>query len=230
MSRSVNIDPTFAVTTVLGALPGLRALQGDMARCWLDFDPSELDRLERCALSLQDAQALYQTTPRDPPSLRQQARELWKQRQRLLMSARSLADWGLIDRNRLVRFVPMRGYRPLAGDVCALVALFRDCWAEIDGKSPVTAMDLERAMSLAMALLVEVGARQNQPRGTAEAVRLRRQAFSSLADAYAQVRRRVRYLCKRRSDAERIAPSLHTKYRRPTRQTIPVTTADPEST
>ena len=207
---TINIDVTTAITTVMGALPRLRSIHTEMQARWRDCDAEQLDRLEQYALALQHAHTLYQATKSQRKErLGPLASELAKLRDRLLVAAVPLAKWGLIDGGSLARCRVTRGYRSLAGSVCVLVAVYRGRWATVAGKTPVTLDELDRAAALALQLLVAVGVRKRSPVAFEQAVRIRQQAFTLFVEAYDEARHAVRYLRKKQSEADRIAPSLY---------------------
>ena len=55
----INVDVLTAVTTVLGALPKLRALRPQIEAEWRRFDFERFDKLEAYALALSHAHALW---------------------------------------------------------------------------------------------------------------------------------------------------------------------------
>ena len=197
------------ITTVLGALPKLRRLQGRMEALSSDFDIEKYERLERHALALQQAHAVYQTTRARHPSLAPLAHELVKVRDNLLGNALSLARYGLIDRQPLQAIQRNAGYRPLARDIGLLVAVYRERWGSLIGKTPVTSAELDRASALALQLLGAVGAREHTPPAFARAARIHQQAFTLLVEAYADVRHDLRYLLGKKGEVEAVAPSLY---------------------
>jgi hypothetical protein len=95
--------------------------------------------------------------------------------------------------------------------VLGLVALMRERWNSIQGKTAVQPPDLEAAERLADRLITAVGVREQGPVTLAAAVAARLRAFTLFMRAYDEARRAVNYLRWREKDADTIAPSLYAK-------------------
>jgi hypothetical protein len=205
----LNLDPVSAITTVLGVLPKLKALRGQIEAELTCFDLARFDKLEQYTLALSHATTLHASTLASRASIAEQGDELAIIRDRLLASAESLVAYQLVDERRLAEINKLSGYRPLASDVLALVALFKQHWSLAENKTPVTLAALNDAGHRALALYAAVGLRDQGPITTGEAARLRQKAFTLFARAYDDARRAVVYLRDEQGDADDIAPSLY---------------------
>ena len=114
-----------------------------------------------------------------------------------------------MDGQRLAELKKVPGYRALASDVLALVALFKQHWSVLENKTPVTLAALNDAGNRAVELLAAVGMREQGPIPTGEAARLRQKAYTLFVRAYEDTRRAVVYLRAADGDADEIAPSLY---------------------
>jgi len=214
----ILIDIPRAVTTVLGALPRIRALRPEIVEQLPRFGLAEFDKLERYTLALSHAHALHRAAHGPTSSLATMARELTGLRRMLLSDARSLASHGLVEAARLRGCGSTPGYRALAYDVAMLVALLKEVWNEVQERTPVTLCLLYAAAAKAETLLAAVGLRDQSAPTVAQATTIRRKAFSLFLGVYARARTAVQYLRAEVGDADEIAPSLYAgrvKARRP---------------
>lgn len=205
----INIDVLTAVTTVLGAWPEIRALRPAIEAEWRSYDFERFDKLEEYALALSHAHALWRGASVPKAAVSGLANELSAIRDQLLLDARALAGRQLIEGERLKDCKMVPGYRPLASDVLTIVAVLKEGWARIAGKSPLTLTELNEAASKATDLLAAVGLKDQAPTTAGEAVLLRQKAFALFANAYDDARRAVLYLRSKQEDGDDIAPSLY---------------------
>jgi hypothetical protein len=206
---AVNIDVTKAVTTVLGSNPEILALRQEMLDTLPGFDLSVVDDLETIARATGYAHALYLASSAPRRSLAELGNAVSQERALLMSDARALVTRKLIGEERLREFKGEPGYRKLAFEVMGLVALLREHWEVIAGKTAVQPEDLSRAAHAADELLVAVGLREQGPEQSHEATEHRQRAFTLLVKTYDEVRRGVGYLRWRQGDADEIAPSLY---------------------
>lgn len=205
----VNIDLVGAVTTVLGTLPEVRALRSQIEDELPFFDLERFDKLDLYALALNHTNALHRSVLSPTTALTELGTSLTAVRARLLANARSLAEYGLIDDERLEECKAANGYRPLATSVLTLVALHKEHWASIESKTPLSFDALNEAGTLAVELLAAVGIEDQAPLTVGEALQAKQKAFKLLLQAYDDARRAVTYLRWREDDADQIAPSLY---------------------
>jgi hypothetical protein len=227
----ILIDIPTAVTTVLGALPQIRALRPEIVGTFRKFDFAEFDRLEQYTLALSHAHARHRAAHGPKLSIATVASELIEIRNVLLSDARSLAAHRLIHAERLARCRARPGYRALAYDVLILVQVLREAWSQVHDRTPLTLAELDQAEATAEKLLTLVGLRDEARPTVAEATVLRRKAFALFMRAYARARAAVQYLRAELGDADDLAPSLYAgraKHRKTERETPPASSASSE--
>lgn len=128
---AVNVQVVHAVTTVLGALPALRALRPQIARHLPTFDLERFDKLQQYGLALLYAHAVHRARPEVPDGIAELGQEVKQLRDRLFLNAECLAQHGLLDGRPLQGCKRGRSHRALAGDVFTLVALFTASWDHV---------------------------------------------------------------------------------------------------
>jgi hypothetical protein len=204
----ITTDVVASITTVLGALPRIRALRGDIDKMWRQFDFAEFDKLEQYAHALHQANARWRAAANAPKvDVAPLAADLADVRDRLFAGANLLVDFKVIDGKGLEGIKQTAGYRALSSDVSTLVQVLSANWATIANKLPVTLADLNRYAEQALAFLTSVGLREQAQTKVTEAALQRQQAYTLLERAYGNARRAVLYL--RPKDGEEIAPSLY---------------------
>ncbi|MEY2934143.1 MAG: hypothetical protein RL033_4892, partial [Pseudomonadota bacterium] len=155
----INLDVLRVSSTVLAALPLLRALQADLQSEIRRYDAGLCERLRRYTVALLEAHARYRATSSKRERVAPLASPLALLRKQLLSQARSMTYCGWVEPEALARLGKERGYRGLVGDVLALVALFRLRWADIAGHTSFTLPALGEAERLALELLAATGRR-----------------------------------------------------------------------
>jgi hypothetical protein len=205
----VNIDVVAAVMTVLGAVPQIRTLRPAVKKELPNFDLSNFDKLEQYALALGHAHALYRNAVAPNANMAAQAAHLTVLRDRMYQAALALAEFGLVNAERLEECKTTIGYRALSNDVLTLVAIYKEHWSEVAQKTPVTATLLDEAGTRAVELLESVSLKEQAQLTAPEAALQRTRAFTLLTRTYDNVRRAVAYLRAVQGDLEKVAPSLY---------------------
>jgi hypothetical protein len=206
----INLDGTYAVTIVLGAAPRLQALRARMAQLGDEIDLALVDNAAALgyAFSYANADFVRATTPTESlPGLHDEGEKL---RDLMLASKSVLEKHGLVQGDYLEGLKGPVGYRNLSHDLSALVRFYRDNWAQISGKTPLSLADVDRASIIAGRLLTGVSAKQGTPAEIDASALLRQQAFTLFVKAYDEVRRAVTFLRWKEGDADEIAPSIYT--------------------
>ena len=221
---AVNLDVQVAVSTILGALPEMRGLRDRLVKELPTFDVGRFDKLEDYAQALAFAQAKFQFAAQPAGELEAVSTEAVKLREKLVANAQALS--GLFEGNSLEQLKGANGYKNVAQDLQALSTALRDNWANIQGKSPLTADDVEAASRVALRLTRVVGLRDQGPVLLAAAADLRLRAFTLVLETYEEARLAIGYLRRREGDADSVAPSLYPGKgrRRPTEEPVAVTT------
>ncbi|WP_437631636.1 hypothetical protein [Sorangium sp. So ce854] len=207
---SVNLDIPRVVSQVLGVLPGVRALRGDIAEHLPTFDITRLDRLETYALAAWYAHLLSLSSGDVESAVKPLLAEAAPLRENLLGDAEALARRGLLDAATVADIRAGQGHIDMANDLVALSALFSASWPDIAGKTAATEEEVKRAGEIGPQLLAALGVREHgKGPGPTEAADKRARAFALLVRAYDQIRRAVAFLRWDEGDADEIAPSLY---------------------
>jgi hypothetical protein len=206
--QHINVDVQGAVVTVLGAVGEIRALRGTAAEL-PGFDVGTIDRLEDYALALGHAQAMYRAAAGPEDAVAELAAQTLELRDTLFSDASALARRRLLDEGRVEKLRTPSGHKNIAFDLLGLVALMREHWSSIEGKTALQRADLDAAARLADRLMTALGLREQGPVALAVATETRQRAYTLFMRAYDQARRAVGYLRWNEEDADTIAPSLY---------------------
>jgi hypothetical protein len=206
---TINIDVPTAVTTVLGTLPEVRSLRAQIVTEIPNFDIERFDKLEAYTLALGHAHALYLAASTPSESLDELSQRVADSRELLLSDATALAQRGFVSGQRLRELKGPNGYRNVAFDLFMLVALLRESWDKIVGKTAIQPIELDQAEVLADRLLTAVAAREQAPAVVADTAENRQRAFSLFVESYDHARRAVSFLRWKHDDVDQIAPSLY---------------------
>lgn len=229
--QPLNAEAPAVATRVLGAVPNILGMRDEIARQAPLIPIDRLEQLETYAYALQEAHVRCLSTRKTPIELRALSEEGDSLRDTLRMDCKALVKRGLIDGDRLAACQGQPGYKTIATELGVLVSVMQSCWPQIEGKSAVTAAELERAGAIAQALLAFSGAREQSPSQRAAAVDVRDRIFTLLVDNYAIAQRVIQFLRFNEGDAEKIAPSLfgtrHSASRKDEPEGAPVAEADP---
>jgi hypothetical protein len=202
---AINIDIPTVVTTVLGICPVLSTWHVKVAAL-PGFAIAQFDKLETYALATFHAHAVWLGASAPASTLVALGDSGAELRGLLLGAATLLAKRGMIDGQRLKELKGPFGYRNIALDLLALVAIFREVWTAIDGRAGASMSELEKAEAIAEELLRTVAEREQGPQLAADN---RKRAFTLLVNAYDQARRALQYLRWDHDDADDIVPSLY---------------------
>jgi hypothetical protein len=205
----VNLDIATVVTTVLGSLPEILALAPEISRELPYFDLNRVRSLESYAMALSHANTLYLLANQPPDALQPLVDEGTKLRELLLTDATALIQRGRLNGNRLKDLKGPIGHRNLATDLQILTMLFRESFAEVEGKCATTRDELNRAELVAAGILRAVGLKEQGTALIASTSDIRARALTLLLRVYDSARRVVAYLRWNENDADSIAPSLY---------------------
>jgi len=205
----VNVDISLVVTTVLGSLPEILALAPEIAEQLPKFDLARIKNLESYAMALSHANTLYLLANQPPDALQALIDEGTKLRETLLADANALARRGSINGNRLQDLKGAVGHRNVAVDLQLLTTLFRESFAQIEGKTGTTVVELNRGEFLAAGILRAVGLKEQGTALIAATSDVRVRALTQLLRVYDSARRAIGYLRWNENDADTIAPSLY---------------------
>ncbi|MBK7400670.1 MAG: hypothetical protein IPJ34_31565 [Myxococcales bacterium] len=201
-----GLELTTVVTTILGALPAVRAHREAIVAALPGHPVELLDALEDRALGAWYANQLaLHGADVDVTVLEADGQRL---REDLLIAAEPLAHRDLIDRARLAEIRGAGG--PLHVDLVALAEFYSAHWSKIVGKTPVEKKEVEQAAKLGadLALAVDIQAQLARLAELGDLDTLRSQALALLVEAYDATRRALAYVRWHEGDLEAIAPTL----------------------
>ena len=135
--------------------------------------------------------------------------EVQPTRATLLMWAIPLAEAGIFSKAAVDKIREGSGIRDAAGDIVALVALYRNHWDQVRNMCGVTEEYLDRASKIGPAVFASVSRREHAPTvSPAEAALRVKKAWTLLDRYYSQCRRAIAYLRYFDGDVDEIAPNL----------------------
>lgn len=210
----INMDVQAAFDTVIGALPRLKLLRGDIVAALPSFDVTWLDWLEMYALALSYVNAMLQSSSIPTEELPRLALRATKLRDKLFADASLLAQRGMLDHRQLSELRGGSGYENVAVDLFVLVRIMRERWSEVAGKGQTGLAEILEAEQLASRIRRSHAARAEQSTTMAAAREGRLRAFTLLVRAYDQTRRAVTYVRWNAGDADKLAPPLSVWARR----------------
>jgi hypothetical protein len=205
----INLDVPAAVATVLGVSPRIRAHRGAVQALMPTFDMALFDKLEDYAIALNDVHGTYLTATKPADELAEALEKATELRAILLADATALMHRGVLDSNALAQLQGPLGYKNLATDLHLLAKALGAVLARAEGKSGITAVELERATRLHQHIYRLVGLRQQSEPAANAAGNLRQRAFTALLHCYDHVRRGITALRWAEGDADEVAPSLY---------------------
>lgn len=204
---TVNANVPDTVGIVLRSLPRLRALGPALTKALPTFDQSLFDKLENCAhaLAMTHANQLAARAPAVPNDAIERAAAL---RKILRADAQALCARGYLSETKLSQVSGRVGYQNTSEDLTLLAATLGAILPAVQGKSAVSAPDLELAMELAAQLRFAERRRNGVSLSEASAIDARNRAFTLLSKTYAEVRPAIVYLRAAEGDASVLMPGL----------------------
>jgi hypothetical protein len=212
----VCVDIPTATAALLAALPRVLSLREAMVAELPGFEVAALDRLEDYARALQHLHALCNSAADADAGTSAEVSEAETLRDDLLVAAEALARRGLVDRARLTALRSRPGRRVANPDLGELVAIFRERWATLEGKTAIERADLERAEALATNHAQRRPALPPRDRREAKlaAQRLidrRARCFALLVRAHDECRHALAWVRRAHGDANELLPGLHAR-------------------
>ena len=208
----MNVDVPRAIRIGLGTVGRLRALRPQIAEL-PGIAIAKIDKLEDYALAAWYANGLAMppTSPDSP--IQPLLEEAVPLRQKLLAGADALATFGFFPPAKVAETRAGKGFLDTANDCGSLAGLYREHWAAIEHKTPVTREEVDRAAVVGTKLLKALGA-DGTAVVPAKAAERRVRAFSLFVSAHDEARRAVTFVRWYEGDAETIVPPLFPKARR----------------
>jgi len=209
----VNVDVRRAFCLGLAAPERLRPWRRRILDELPRFDVNALDRLEQYAKALMHAQVEYTLARKRPADIRTLTETTQSHYRVLLNDARALAGRGILAPGKLAQLTGCRRRVDRVLALSALVSILKTAWPRIQGKTALTLTELAQADKQAMQLTCALAHQKEPLKDLAKVAELRQRAFTVFANAYAQVRRAIHYLCANEKEAEHIIPSLYPRKR-----------------
>ena len=202
----MNVDVESATAIVLGVADQVLAYRERIAKL-PEFDMVHVDKLVDYAKA---AWFLFVTNQpavagKEADALIKEAGEL---RAKLLVWAPPLVAGGFFEEAAVARVREGGGFKDLASDLVALVALYRSKWQSVGTIVGVTDEELVRAAQLGTAVFGIASRKENAAKPGAEGSLRLRKAWSRLELAYNEVRRALDYLRPRDLPLDEIVPNL----------------------
>lgn len=202
--EEIRVDIERAASVVLGSCSTIEKYRAPAAEQLGEATAAFFDALRPSTIACMHAHVLYLTALRGGP-VEELATELAQVRRVLRLEAEGLVEDGHVTASSLAELVGGTGYRVMSVDVLQLVAVFRASWVTLEAHTTVTSDELDRAESLAGALLTALGEQEKASTPQAE---LRQRAYTHFFRTYDEVRRALTFLCWRSGNVDAIAPSL----------------------
>ena len=208
---TMNVDPGFTASRVLGAVPAIVELHGRIARECPTVDLKAIDQLEDRAYALLAAHVNYETAILTPPGFASLTAEGFEARTVLLSIAQTFVTCNLLKQEQIASYKGGRGYHELADDVLMLTGVLKNGWVNFEHKAPVTLAQIERLQGVGEELTRLNGIRDAQPQRVSQLALQRLKLLTLVDRAYDEARRVFTYLRWREGDADSILPALRAR-------------------
>lgn len=202
----MNVDLVSATSIALGVSERIVAHRERMAAL-PEFEVRNVDRLVDYAKAAWFVYVTNLPAP-EPAEGAQLLSEVVELRAKLLMWATPLVGAGKFDAGAIARIKEGSGNKDAAGDLVALVGLYRARWEDVKTICAVTEQDLTRGAEIGPAVFAMISRREFQAAGLTDGSLRVRRAWTLLDRAYNQCRRALGFLRFEEEDADTLAPSL----------------------
>jgi hypothetical protein len=203
-----NVDVVAASSLILGVADNILIYRDRMEKL-PEFDIRHVDFLKDLAKALWflSVTNLPVLEPADAPALVEEVSAL---RTKLILWARPLAASEKLSQKALDKVLEGNNTTlDKAGDVVALVSMYRADWDSVKDMCGVTVDDLDRGALIGPAVFAWASRRENDPVKPMSSASLQvRKAWTLLDRAYAQCRRGIGYFRFDEGDADTIAPNV----------------------
>jgi hypothetical protein len=223
----MNVDLVSATSIALGVSERILAHRDRMAKL-PEFDVQNVDKLVDYARAAWYAYVTNLPAP-EPADAAEVVNEVNALRAKMLMWATPLVGAGKFDSAAINRIKEGSGNKDAAGDLVALVGLYRAKWEDVKNICGVTEQDLARGAVIGPAVFAMLSRREFQSASATDGSHRVRRAWTLLDRAYNQCRRALSFLRFDDEDADMLAPSLRRNQgpRTPTDRTQPPPTTRP---
>lgn len=207
----INLAVGGVVQTVLGTIPALRPLRGELQTLG-PFDLRVFDKLHDYALALGHTHAQHRCANGTPDT--SLVKQLIATRERFHAEARVLVLRGILDGARVNVLRSGNSHQGIAYDVIGLCQLFLAAWDQFGGRSLLDREEIERARLAANQLVQLLAARQQRPNANTAITELRQKAYTLLIRSYNEVRAAIAFIRYKEGDVDDIIPSLYARRRK----------------
>lgn len=204
---AMNVDVVSGASVALGVAGRILEYRERMASL-PEFNMRHVDNLVSYATAAWFVFITNLSSP-DPGQFQPMMQECALLRSKLLLWAEPLVTNGNFDAAAIDKIKDGVGNKDIAGDVVALVGLYRSKWTEVEGLCAVTEADLDRGAQIGPVVFAMVSQREQQKSRapSADSQRVRR-AWTLLDRAYDQCQRALTFLLWDEGSVDLIAPSL----------------------
>jgi hypothetical protein len=203
---AMNVDLVSATSIALGVSERIVSHRERMAKL-PEFDVRHVDKLVDYAKAAWFVYVTNLPAP-EPAEGAQLMNEVIELRAKMLMWATPLVGAGKFDAAAIARIREGSGNKDAAGDLVALVGLYRARWEDVKGICAVTERDLTRGAEIGPAVFAMISRREFQTSTISDGSLRVRRAWTLLDRAYGQCRRGLGFLRFEEEDTDSLAPSL----------------------
>ena len=205
---TMNVDPGWTASRVLGAVPAIVELHGRIARECPTADLKAIDQLEDRACALLAINVQYESAVITPPGFTALTTEAFEARNVLLAIAQTFVSCNMLKAEQIATYKGGRGYHDLADDVLLLTGVLKAGWVHYENKAPITLAQIERLQGVGEELTRLNGIRDAQPQRVSQLADKRLRVLTLVDQAYDEARRVITYLRWREGDADSIVAAL----------------------
>lgn len=205
-----NFDVATAVSIVLGAVPALSSLRGDIAKQLPAMPLRYVDDIEGIAHAALHAHIATMIAPVAVDALPLLTEDARKLRKVLLADAQAALVRGILAEGALDEVPTGGGRLDVAQGLLAVGVVMRSAWPRLKGRTGTTDEDLDQAARLGVSLLAELGRDENPTASRGDRAReiTRLRACTLLVNAWDECRRAVTWLRWHEDDVSDFTPAL----------------------
>lgn len=221
----MNVDPGLSAMMLLGALPGVAALSGELDAEFKTYRPDMLDKAKLYALSAIYAHSIHRFADTQAPVTPARIELATKRRSQYIAVYRMAAELGLVSAEPLDDLSNPNGHRNVPIDLLGIAHLIMQNWPALEGKIPLTQADVLAAFNEATELAEDLGLRGRTAKETEVTLLDKKRSFTLMCRHWEDLRGRVGWVRRKHGDADEIAPSFHVRAPRAKAAPAPVEAA-----
>jgi hypothetical protein len=205
--RLFNMDPSFAASVVSNAWPVIDPLLVDMKKLW-GFDGALVSLVPVAAKALLFVDSRI---PRKPQNNVAQLQVAVEARRSIVTAARPLAERGILDGSIIELAAAGVSYLDVGKGLLSLCSEIALKWSAVEGKSVLTAAEIEAAQALGHAMITAGTPRAESAHALNELEDERARIATLLHEGWTELRAAAEWLRRSEGDAGTIVPSLYTR-------------------